>query len=164
MPTPSGGYESRSTLRNWQRLERHALGRWLFARMVCLRAPYFATISPRVHALQPGLCTVAMARRRSVQNHIGSVHAIAMANLVELAVGLAAEASVPAQMRWIPRGMQIDYLARAGSDVRATARLEHAFGTEAADIPVPVEVTDASGAMVVRAIVTLYVSARPRRS
>ena len=110
-------------LKMWQRLSVNPIGRWLFARTICCRAPYFGTISPRFHALAPGLCRVSMKKRRRVENHIGTVHALAMGNLCELAAGVLMEATTPNNMRWIPKGMQIRYLAKAPTDISAIARI-----------------------------------------
>lgn len=149
------------TLRLYRRLCALPFGRWLFARLVCLKAPYFATIRPRIRELRPGLCQVSMRKRRAVQNHVGTVHAIANANLCELAGGMLMEVSIPTSMRWIPRGMTIEYLKKATSSVTATARLDKsAWSTE--NIGVPVSVTDAHGTEVVRAVITMYVSEREK--
>lgn len=143
----------------YRRLSAVPLGRWLFARLICLKAPYFSTIRPSFRELRPGLCQVSMRKRRAVQNHVGTVHAIANANLCELAGGMLMEVSIPTTMRWIPRGMTIEYLKRASSSVTATARLDkNAWNTE--NIGVPVSVTDAQGTEVVRAVITMYVSER----
>ena len=148
-------------LKMWRRLSSNSAGRWLFARTICRRAPYFGTISPRIHELAPGLCRVSMKKRRRVENHIGTVHALAMGNLCELAAGVLMEATTPNDMRWIPKGMQIHYLAKAPTDISAIARIEPERWTEARDIIVPVSVTDADGNEVVRADITMYVS--PKR-
>ena len=58
-------------------------GRWLYGRLICFKAPYFATIAPRFQALEPGRCEVAIRDRRRVHNHIGTVHAIALCNAAE---------------------------------------------------------------------------------
>lgn len=150
-------------LARWQRMSGSAIGRWLFARAVAFRAPYFATIAPRFHALQPGLCRVSMRKRRRVENHIGTVHALAMGNLVELAAGMVTEVTIPADMRWIPRGMTIEYLKKAASGVSATARLDKTDWSGAENVGVAVGVHDAGGVEVVRAVVTMYISPRPGR-
>ncbi len=149
-----------AVLGHWRRASRTALGRWLFARMVCRKAPYFATIKPRVLELSPGIARFSMAKRRSVLNHIGSVHAIAMANLCELAAGMVTEVSIPATRRWIPRGMTIEYLKRADSSITAVARLATKEWNGPANIAVLVAVTDDQGQEVVRAVITMYVSPR----
>jgi len=74
-------------------------GRWLFSRIVCWRAPYFASIALRVDALAPGRCVVRVRDRRRVHNHLGTVHAIALCNAAELAAGLATDATVDATLR-----------------------------------------------------------------
>lgn len=154
----------RGPYRIYRRLEAMPLGRWFFTRLICLRAPYFSSISPCFVDLRPGAATVSMRKRRKIQNHLGTVHALAMGNLCELGAGMVMEASLPTDMRWIPRGMQIAYLAKAETDVVATATLDpHAWG-EARDVPVEVTVRDAEGREVVRATITMYVSPGPRNS
>lgn len=131
--------------------------------MVCFKAPYFATISPTYLAFAPGEVEVRVRKRRRVTNHIGTVHAIAMANACELAAGTMTEISIPAGMRWIPKGMTIAYLKKADTDVRARARL--ATPVEPGlrqDVVVPVDVLNDSDDVVVHADITMYVSPRSR--
>jgi acyl-coenzyme A thioesterase PaaI-like protein len=148
-------------LGTWNKLSGSAFGRWLFSRVVCIKAPYFGSIRPVFDVLEPGRAIARMRKRRPVTNHIGTVHAIAMANLCEFVAGTMTEVSVPASMRWIPRGMQINYLDKAETDLSATATLPEIKEGQAQDIVVPVAVTDDSGKVVVRADITMYVS--PRR-
>jgi acyl-coenzyme A thioesterase PaaI-like protein len=149
-------------LRSWQRAAGSGFGRWLFGRAVCRRAPYFGTIRPRFLELAPAVCRIGMRKRRGVENHIRTVHALAMGNLCELAAGMVTEVTIPNSMRWIPRGMTIEYLRKAETGVTATARLsktEWANGPES--VGVPVSVVDESGTEVVRAVITMHVT--PRR-
>src|SRR6187551_227071 len=148
------------TLRAWMRLQRTALGRWLFSRAVAWRVPYLRSIKPRFLELQPGLCRAWFRKRRAVENHIGTVHALAIGNLCELAAGMCTEVTIPAGMRWIPRSMTIEYLAKAETDVTATARLDKTEWTGAENVAVPVTVTDVNGKEVVRAVISMYVSPR----
>lgn len=154
-----------SVLDHYQRLARLPGGRWLFSRLVCLKAPYFSTIAPRVERLEPGLCEATLRHRRSVTNHLGTVHAIALCNLAELAGGLATDASLPASMRWIPRGMQVDYLHKASGSMRATARPAGpaVAAAEAYALPVDVIVANRAGEPVFRARIDMWVSPRPVR-
>jgi len=64
--------EQPAALRHFERMSKWPAGRWLFARLICFRAPYFASIRPRFVELRPGLCQVTMRKRRAVQNHIGT--------------------------------------------------------------------------------------------
>ena len=149
-----------AVLRHWQKLSGSRLGRWFFARAVCRKAPYFATIAPRFLELAPATCRVSIPKRRAVENHIGTVHALAIGNLCELVAGMVTEVTIPDTMRWIPRGMTIEYLRKADSDVTATARLDKKEWREAGNVGVPVTVVDARGEEVVRAVITMYVSPR----
>lgn len=150
-----------SVLTLWGRLSGWPGGKWLFSRLICLKAPYFSSVRPTFVLLRPGHCEVTIRKRRAVQNHIGTVHAIAMCNMAELAAGIMSEATVPASHRWIPRSMTVDYLKKAGTSLRAVARLDTlpAFGP-AADMPVPVSVTDSNGVEVCRAEIRMWVSPR----
>ncbi len=149
-----------NVLNLYQRLSAFPGGRWLFTRVVCFRAPYFGSIRPRFIELRPGTARVSMKKRRSVQNHLGGVHALAMGNLCELAAGLMTEVTLPRNMRWIPRGMTIRYLGQARSDVSAVARLELREYNQKEDVMVDVEVMDQAGTRVVRAEITMYISPR----
>lgn len=150
-----------AALRGWQRLSGSGFGRWLFSRAVCIRAPHFGSIHPVFDRLEKGYAAAHFRKRRSVTNHIGTVHAIAMANLCELVAGTLTEVSIPCSMRWIPRGMSISYLAKATTDVRAEARFPSIAEGEPQDVVVPVDVFDLRGERVVHAEITMYVS--PRR-
>jgi hypothetical protein len=84
-----------------------------------------------------------------------------MCNMAELAAGLMSEATVPATHRWIPKGMTVDYLKKAGSDLVAVAELADppAFGA-AAELPVPVAIRDRAGEVVCRAEIRMWVAPR----
>lgn len=148
----------------YRRLSRWPAGQWLFSRAVCLRAPYFATISPRFTAVEPGRCEVEMRDRRRVHNHIGTVHAIALCNLAELSAGVMTEASLPASMRWIPKGMTVEYLKKASGTMHAVATPDIAI-VEAAvgyELPVTVVICDPRGNDVFRARIEMWLSPKSR--
>ena len=151
-----------SVLGAWRRLERLPFGKALFSRVVCWKAPYFASISPRFQELRPGYARVSMRKRRAVTNHIGTVHAIAMCNLAEIAAGTMTEISVPATMRWLPKAMQVEYLRKAATDVEAVARADEVAEGPARDVPVRVDVKDREGEVVCRATITMWVSPRKK--
>ncbi|WP_348761202.1 hotdog fold domain-containing protein [uncultured Salinisphaera sp.] len=147
----------------WKRAERLPGGRQIFSRAVAWRAPYFATIRPRFEIVSRDRCVVHMAKRRAVQNHIGTVHAIAMCNLAEAAAGVLAEVSVPSTHRWIPKGMQVRYVAKASTDIRATAVAQSpapVFHDEM-DYPIVVDLEDSAGQTVVSVVISMWVTARP---
>lgn len=149
-------------LAHWNRLESKPLGKWLFSRLICWKAPYFATISPRFEELGPGRARVSMKKRRAVTNHIGTVHAIAMCNLAELAAGTMTEVSIPPTMRWLPKGMTVEYVKKAQGDIEATATVGTIAEGPGRDVPVAVEMKDAAGEIVCRATITMWVAPRKR--
>ena len=146
------------TLRAWHKHGASRLGRWFFARSVCRRAPYFATIRPRFLELRPGFCKVGMLRRRSVENHQRAIHALALGNLCELAAHMVTEVTTPPGSRFIARGMTIEYLRKAETAVQATARLDKSEWTAPGNVAVPVSVTDKNGNEVVRAVITVHIA------
>lgn len=134
-------------------------GRWLFSRIICWKAPYFSTISPIIEVLEPGRCIVRLRQRRSIQNHIGTVHAIAMCNAAELAGGMATEVTIPASMRWIPKGMRVRYLKKALGELHATARVQSPEETKKAqELHAIVEVRNIADEVVFDADITMWVS------
>ena len=151
-----------AALAAWRRLESKPLGKALFSRIVCFKAPYFGTISPRFEELRPGHARVSMRKRRKVTNHIGTVHAIAMCNLAELAAGTMTEVSIPASMRWLPKGMTVEYLKKASGGIQAVATLPEVAEGAGRDVPATVEMKDDAGELVCRATITMWVSPRKK--
>ena len=149
----------------YQRLIRWPGGRWLFSRLVCWKAPYFASIVPRIESLEPGRGIASIAHRRKVTNHIGTVHAIALCNLAEFVGGLTCEVSIPHGMRWIPKGMDVKYLKKAVGRMRATA--VPAFPAHVADegyeLPFDVTIQDPQGDAVLTATIAMWVSPKSAR-
>jgi acyl-coenzyme A thioesterase PaaI-like protein len=143
----------------WQKLSGKPGGKWFFSLMISRRAPYFTSISPLIKELRPGYCEVFSQKRRAVTNHIGTFHAIAMCNMAELAGGMLTEVSVPASHRWIPKGMSVEYLKKAETDLHAVAELKPLprFGA-AAELPVTVNVYDTSEQLVFRAVISMWIS------
>jgi len=96
-----------------------------------------------------------MKQRWGVQNHIKTVHAIAVCNLVEMTMGLVAEASIPQDLRWLPMGMDVAYVKKATGRLTATSQLDPAtfFSLPAypGEVRVPVDVKNAEGVTVTTA-------------
>jgi acyl-coenzyme A thioesterase PaaI-like protein len=135
-------------LASWRRLSTVPGGSWLFSRMVGRIAPYTGTIGARVLELQPGRAVVALRDRRRVRNHLRSVHAIALANLGELASGLAATAAMPVGVRGIPTSIRIDYVKKARGTLVATGTASLPPVHDAATAEVHAEIVDGSGDVV----------------
>lgn len=100
------------------------------------------------------MSTPSIHQHWGIQNHIQTVHAIAVCNLVEMTMGLVAEASIPSHLRWLPKGMEINYLKKAVGELTATSHIPEDFfqlQQYPGDVYVPVNVTDSGGKVVTSA-------------
>ena len=156
---------STDVLALYRGLASKPLGRWLFARLICWKAPYFASISPRIQSLEPNRGEASLRHRRKLTNHIGTVHAIALCNLAEFIGGLTTDVSIPRSMRWIPKGMTVEYLKKATGTMHAVAT--PAFvpqqAEEGYELPVDVVVSNDQGEAVFRARIGMWVSPKGKR-
>lgn len=128
-----------------------------FADMVCQMAPYFSTINPEFVDLRPGYSEARIKKVRGVENHIGTVHAIVMCNAAELVAGTLTDASLPEGFRWIPKGMTVEYIAKAKTDIRAVATAEGVDMTIPGDKCIAVDVYDTNDLKVFHADITMDV-------
>jgi acyl-coenzyme A thioesterase PaaI-like protein len=147
----------------WRRAGRVPLGDRLFSTMFGMRAPYFRSVRPRFVRIEPHHAALVVRDRRRVHNHLGTVHAIALCNGLEAAMGALAEATIAPDRRWIPKGMQVAYTAKATGDVTCSAETSPAdwSGDDPRDVPVRVRGELADGTVVVDGVITLWIT--PRR-
>ena len=147
----------------YRSLSAKPFGRLAFSLLFANKAPYFRTVRPRVRDVRPHHAELTIRKRRAVQNHIGTLHAIAVCNGLEAAMGLLAEATTPEDRRWIPKGMQVAYLAKSTTDLLCVAETEPADWAEVGDVPVHVRAVRTDGVVVVEGVITIYVSEKPVR-
>lgn len=138
-------------------------GHALFSKLVCIKAPYFNSIKPRITDLKANYCQVTIKKRRRVTNHLNTVHAIAMCNMAELAAGLMTDASIAKTHRWIPKAMQVNYLKKAKSDLVAKANGEDIDWNKEGDVIVHVDVIDKEQTIVFNADITMNLKLKPKR-
>ena len=146
----------------WNRLSTKPMGKWLFGKAVCFHAPYFSTIKPRFEEFKPGYARVSMKKRRAVENHLGTVHAIAVCNLAECGAGTLMEASLPSSLRWLPKSMSVQYLKKSETDLTAECIAADLGDGPPRDVIVSVDVKDTGGNIVVHADITMYISPRKK--
>ncbi len=135
------------------------VGKRVFSIGFSQKAPYFASIHPRFTTVAPNHVELVIPKRRRVQNHIGTVHAIALCNGLESAMGALAEVTIPKDKRWIPKGMEVSYTAKASSDITCVAETDQEqWDTADGDLPVRVKGVRDDGTVVVEGVIKLWVS------
>lgn len=102
-----------------------------------------------------GTASVSLNQSWYLQNHIKTVHAIAVCNLVEMAMGLVAEATIPSHLRWLPMGMDVTYKKKATGRLTAVSNIDPDTFFKLDKYPgmvkVPVTVTNSEGVEVTAA-------------
>ena len=149
----------------WNKTSRLPLGDRVFSLLFAQKAPYFASIRPRFLTIEPHHVELLIPKRRRVHNHLGTVHAIALCNGLEAAMGALAEVTIPADKRWIPKGMEVSYTAKATGDVTCIAETDPEQWTgDDPDLPVRVRGELADGTRVIEGVIRLWVTSRPAAS
>lgn len=147
----------------FHKMSQYPFGKYFFSKFAARKAPYFTTINPRVQMLTETGCIVTFKKTKKVQNHIGTVHVIAICNACEMAFGFTMEAGLPGHLRWIPKAMSVRYLKKAATDLTATCDFPQIKTLVPGDHIVPVIVTDTNGQVVFEADITVYVTERPKK-
>lgn len=142
----------------YQKLSKYPLGRWFFSKAVSFKAPYFRSISPRIIVLKHGEAQVWMKKKWSITNHLKSVHAIAMCNICEFAGGLCLEVSIPSDKRWIPKGMSVNYIKIARTDLTAHCQIKNVDWNNTDVLDVYVTVLDNHDVLVMDATINMKIS------
>jgi acyl-coenzyme A thioesterase PaaI-like protein len=152
--------QSNYLLKIQEKFQKVPFGQTLFSKLFVSKAPYFKSIKPKILVLEENFCQVSLPKRKAVFNHIGTVHAIAVCNALEMAMGAMAEASIPKHLRWLPKGMNVNYLAKSTTDLVAEAKVD-ASQWKPGDLFVPVRALDKHGTVVVDGEIRLWVTEKP---
>ncbi|MCG6989556.1 MAG: DUF4442 domain-containing protein [Gemmatimonadetes bacterium] len=132
-------------LRLWTRLSPLPGGIWLFNRILGRMVPYSGSLGAVVTHLAPGSARVVLRDRRGVRNHLRSVHAVALANLGELASGLALTLALPASLRGIVTGLDVVYHKKGRGRLRAESRCEAPPADASGEYVVTAHIFDEAG-------------------
>ncbi|MFN8847661.1 MAG: hotdog fold domain-containing protein [Bdellovibrionales bacterium] len=134
------------------------LGKSLFSWLVCSKAPYFSSISPEFLELTETRCSILLRKRKKVLNHIGTVHAIALCNACELAMGMTIQSGLLPHLRWIPKGMKVQYLKKAATDIKVICEMPYIKKAQPGDVTVLVRAFDLVNQEVMNAEIVVYLS------
>jgi acyl-coenzyme A thioesterase PaaI-like protein len=140
--------------RLWARLAPVPFGTVIFSRLFGWVVPYSGTVRPHILELAPGRARISFNDRRRVRNHLASVHAIALANLGEMATGLALGFGLAADQRSIIVRLSVAYLKKARGTVTATCDAPPLSLAKTKDYEVVCLLTNEAGELVARATAT----------
>lgn len=146
MENPSNLYRTVRKLNKLPPGLRWWLLTWAFGRTV----HFVKTGGVRFEDLSESRALLLIPNRKRVQNHVGTVHATAMALLAETATGALLGMNLPDDRVPLLKSMQVDYRKFARGDLRAEATLaaparKRILAEGKGEIVVPVKVTDEAG-------------------
>ncbi len=112
--------------------------------------PMVGTANIKYVEVSASKVVVEIKNHRAMQNHIGQLHAVAMALIAETATGFVTGMNVPDSSIVLIKSMQMDYKRPSKGDMRAVATLTDAQiremqNTEKGETVVTVTITDESG-------------------
>jgi len=111
---------------------------------------FTGTAGIKIEELTDKNAVITLKNKKSVQNHIGSVHAVASILIAESATGYLIGMNVPDTSVPVIKTIKADYVKRAKGDMKAVASLtnkqiEQIRTQEKGETVVKVTVTDADG-------------------
>lgn len=127
----------------------------MVSKLVSNFAPYFLSLNPKIERLDVDIC-VALIFKSKVGDHNGIIQAITICHGLEFVTRELAEASIPKNLSWKTKGMQVNYLAIADSDIKLIAISEDEW--KVGDVRVKIQAQKMNGAAVVNGTITLEVS------
>lgn len=144
------------TLKLYKQLEKLPFGKKIFTLLVCFKAPYFRSIKPTITVMEEGRVEATITQHRAIQNHIQTIHAIAVCNLCELAMGMLVEATIPKNLRWLPIAMDVKYLKKTMGTVTAitTAKKED---FKPGNLDIKIDIFNSTNEIVDTAVITINI-------
>lgn len=144
----------------WEKVRGLPKGGRIMGSLLGRLAPYTGTIHPEVLVLEVGHAKIRIEDQRRLRNHLGSIHAMALANLGELATGGAFNYSLPPDARAILISYAMDYVKKARGPIVAEVTCTPPTTNAKQSYPVHANLTDERGEVVARAVATWLVGPR----
>lgn len=118
--------------------------------------PFVGTSNIHFEKITNNELVVTVANKRKVRNHIGQVHAAAMALLAETATGILVGYNLPDSKLPLIKTMNINFVRRTKGDIKAVATLTDEqllkiMETDKGEVSVAVKVTDETNNEVIKA-------------
>jgi len=123
---------------------------FLLTTLFTSKVKFAGTTGVKIEKITNQKTILTLKNKKSVQNHIGGIHAIAAAVLAESATGIVFGMNVPDSRLPLLKSMKINYQRRMQGDLTAIANLtleqiKTIEEQEKGDIIVAVTITDESG-------------------
>jgi acyl-coenzyme A thioesterase PaaI-like protein len=112
--------------------------------------PFTGTAQIRYEVMQQDRVEVSVANKRVVQNHLGTVHAMAIGLLAETASGMIVGMNIRDDSMPLIKSLTLRFKRRVSGDMRAVASLSAEAqalmqGSTKGECLVPVTITDGTG-------------------
>lgn len=149
----------------WKKFSGSGIGRKAFSAALGIFVPYASSVHPEIMELERGKCIVRIRDRRSIRNHLQSVHAMALAHASELVTGLATMSLIDKKQRAILTEFNIKYIKKARGILSCVAVIPPETVPEGEGVlNVEAEIFDSAGDCVTKATAQWKIGLHPKSS
>jgi uncharacterized protein (TIGR00369 family) len=116
--------------------------------------PFPAHLGIEIENLEPGQATLILKHRQDITQGMGYIHGGAITTLCDTSVAVALFTMIEDDEKILTIELKVNFLEPADGDIRSTAKILHKGRKTAVG---EVDVTNMSGILVAKALVTYYV-------
>lgn len=131
-------------------VRRWPAGGYLVDLAVAAFAPFNAAAFVHVESLAPGEARTSMRDRFFRRNHLGSIHAMALATLGEITGNMAILSALPEGSTMIVTSYSIEFVKKARGTVRAACDVDPRALPAEGEVVLETDIVDATDAVVAR--------------
>ncbi len=122
---------------------------WLLTKLFCSQVKYANTTGIHILSVEANRVEIELANKKKVRNHIGGIHAVAAALMVESATGIVFGVNLQDSKLPLLKSMKIDFNRRMQGALKAVAtisdeQIKALQSNEKGDMLIKVVVTDES--------------------